>query len=356
MYRNLLARRPGIVLACSWLAAALAGCGASGEGLVSLCNEDERGMCIHPTPDGGKSDAASYPPPSLDGGPFDAGMSRSPLCGTVGCFPGNPSACGATPPLDAATFHYAAPDDASDAPESQAADASADISTVFPLDGSTDAAGAGDASRDGSRDTVSDAAANDEPKVAQSCYIKRAVQGVSSECAPVGSGAAGDPCDDSTDCSAGMACVDVNQKPACRPFSCAVPVQCTDGSFYQEAPLRVGGITQGDLKVPVCLPNDHCELLAASTPCLPGLVCAVVGSAGETSCIVPGSAKLGEPCDESNRCADGLICSKLKNQCLQICHVASPSTTECPGGTCQGGNLSLPKDFGICVGTSADGG
>jgi hypothetical protein len=234
-------------------------------------------------------------------------------------------------------------------------------SGAIGADGSSDASvgppdAPGDVSRDGSVDGPRDVATNDEPKVAQSCYVKPAAPEVITECAPAGAGAPGDACNDSSDCGAGLACVDVNQKAVCRPFSCAVPVQCTEGTFYQEAPLRVTGTTEASLKVPVCLPNDHCELLATPNPCASGLVCAVVGSQGETSCIVPGSAKVDEPCDETNRCAEGLICSKLKNQCLKICHVASPPTMECPGGTCQGGNLSLPKDFGICVGTSADGG
>lgn len=336
------------MLAGTWLAAGVAGCGASGEGLVSLCNEDERGECIRPGLDAAGFDSSSPPPPD-DGGPFDAGMSRSLLCGTMGCFPGNPSACGATPPVDGAAFRRDARDDA---PELGAA--SADAAIEPSVDGSADASG--DVFRDGSGGAPGDVAANDEPKVAQSCYVKPVVQGVVTECAPAGPGADGDPCDDSTDCAAGLACVDVNQKPVCRPFSCAVPVQCAAGSFYQEVPLRVQAFTQGDLKVPVCLPNDRCELLEVPNPCSPGLVCSVVGNAGETSCVAPGTAKLDEPCDETILCAEGLICSKLKNQCLKICHVASPPTMECPGGTCQGGNLSLPKDFGICVGTSADGG
>jgi hypothetical protein len=337
------------LLAFAGLAAALAGCSASGEGLVSLCNEDERGVCIRPGADAGNFDSSS-PPPSDDAGSVDAGMSRSPLCGAMGCFPGNPSACGATSPVDAGMNPSAAAD-ANDGPGSGAAspDGSSDASVVTPDAG-------GQVSRDGSLDAPSDVASSDEPKVAQSCYVKPAASGVITECAPMGAGAAGDACNDSSDCGAGLACVEVSQSSVCRPFSCAVPVQCTAGSFYQEAPLRVMGVTEASVKVPVCLPNDHCELLGVPNPCAPGLVCAVVGNQGETSCIVPGSAKVDEPCDETNRCAEGLICSKLNNQCLKICHVASPPTMECPGGTCQGGNLSLPKDFGICVGTSADGG
>ena len=246
--------------------------------------------------------------------------------------------------------HFVAADDAGDVLDLDATGIGTDVSVTMPSDAALDV------SRDGSGGAPSDAASNDEPKVPQSCYVKLGAAGVVTECSPAGAGVAGDACDDSSACGAGLACVDVSQKTVCRPFSCAVPVQCTAGSFYQEAPLRVLGVTDTTIKVPVCLPNDHCELLAVPNPCAPGLVCAVVGNLGETSCIAPGTAKVDEPCDDTNRCAEGLICSKLKNQCLKICHVASPPAMECPGGACQGGNLSLPKDFGICVGSSADGG
>ena len=83
----------------------------------------------------------------------------------------------------------------------------------------------------------------------------------------------------------------------------------------------------------------------------------MVGSEGDTTCMEPGSAKVGEPCDEANRCADGLLCSRFANQCVKICHVGpvDSGTSDCPTGTCQGGNLSLPDGFGICVGQT-DGG
>jgi hypothetical protein len=126
------------------------------------------------------------------------------------------------------------------------------------------------------------------------------------------------------------------------------------GTYYQEALLRVNGATRSDLAVPVCLPTDNCTLLASPNPCPAGKVCAVVGSEGETTCLEPGSAKVNEPCDETSRCSEGLLCSKFSNQCVKICHVdAGP--IDCPTGTCQGGNRSLPDGFGICVGQT-DGG
>jgi hypothetical protein len=195
--------------------------------------------------------------------------------------------------------------------------------------------------------------------VQRSCYVKpsNATPGsnVATECAPVGQGAVGSACQDSSDCGALLACVDVAGKATCRRFSCAIPTQCPAGSFYQLEPLRVSGATMSDVQVPVCLPTDHCDFRAMPSSCPRGQVCAVVGSEGDTTCVVPGSAKLGDPCDDLTFCAEGLVCSKQKNQCLKICRVAA-GMTECSGGMCQGGNRSLPYGFGICVGSNPDSG
>jgi hypothetical protein len=298
--------------------------------------------------------------PGNDSMPADAGMTRSPLCGAVGCFPGNPSACGATPEGDGSPWFSRA---YLQAAEDAASDDAPDRSSVGPVDSSDDvshADGAADATVADSAAPPGDAGAGDEPKVQRSCYVKPSTatpgSNVVAECAPVGQAGEGDPCDDSSNCGALLACVGVGAgKGTCRRFSCAIPTQCPDGSFYQLEALRVSGMTLFDVQVPVCLPTDHCNLLATPSSCAKGRVCAVVGGDGDTTCVVPGSAKLGDSCDDLHLCAEGLVCSKQKNQCLKICRVAA-GATECPGGTCQGGNRSLPDGFGICVGTSPDSG
>jgi hypothetical protein len=126
------------------------------------------------------------------------------------------------------------------------------------------------------------------------------------------------------------------------------------GTYYQEVPLRANGTTRSDLKVPACLLVDHCMLLAPNA-CPTGKACAVVGSEGDTTCLVPGTAKVGEDCDETALCAEGLLCAKASNECVKICRLAA-DIDDCPTGTCQGGNRSLPEGFGICVGQRTDGG
>ena len=113
------------------------------------------------------------------------------------------------------------------------------------------------------------------------------------------------------------------------------------------------GVTRTDYLVPVCLPNDACTLLAEVNPCPENEACTIVGSKGETSCATPGAGRQGDSCQDTNRCAAGLVCSKFYNKCLKVCHLEA--SAECGSGACQGGNNSLPAGFGICVGDT-DGG
>jgi hypothetical protein len=303
----------------------------------------------------------------------------------LGCFPGNWNACGPAPVPDAAFLALRMADDASDADDALVTDAALDASVdAADAPGSSDANG--DTCRDGSHDgspwdvsidgTEPDAAedvgsepqpdatedapedapedadagqpprdagppptdaggrpdaptdigSSDEPKIVQGCYIRPAVTGgVLTEGAPLGLGEEGVACNDSRDCGGLMACVEVDQKAVCRFVYCQLPPECLKGRYYQEAPLRANSVTRRDLNVPICLPVDNCVLLASPKSCPAGKVCAVVGSDGDTTCMQPGPKKVGEQCDETSRCEEGLLCSRFVNQCVKICHVEAPS-------------------------------
>jgi hypothetical protein len=347
---------------------------------------------------------APLPP---DGVVADTGPSRSPLCGLTGCFPDNPSSCGSAtfqPPtrlarvtaeddaspdgvstadgaadagVDAAsdaadardatkdTCHgdraddAAEPDVSEDAPEPDATEDTAAEPEPDVIPDTTEPPPTADASSmdsGGDRRDATDGGVSEEPKIVQGCYLKPATIGVVTECAPVGPGAEGSACSDSHECGPQLACVEVDQQAACRRITCFLPPDCLKGTYYQEAPLRVNGRTRFDLNVPACLPTDNCTLLDPVNHCPSGKVCTVVGNDGDTTCLVPGSAKVGEGC-ETSACAEGLLCSKFSNQCVKICHVGSADSgsSECPSSTCQGGNRSLPDGFGICIG-QIDGG
>jgi hypothetical protein len=377
----------------------MASCSNSGDNAVSDCTNN---ACVS-QPDGNISSGTTGGGPDEGGSGVDSGPSRNLLCGVTGCDPGNVSACGA-PGVDGGPYRFpgaeasddwdagadgaargadtsveasdagtspgAAPPEAG-APDAITADAGSLVDAALADDAgalddaapSDDASLADDASAaivSGDSSAASDAAATDssaadEPKTVEACYLKPSPFGIQTACAPVGAGADGSPCQDSSECGALLACVDVDGKSVCRQLRCELPPQCPAGTFYQETPLRVSGATSTDFKVPVCLPNDHCAILAAVNPCSGGEVCAIVGSKGETTCIFPGMRKERDACDEANRCGEGLVCSKFSNTCFKLCHIDT-GKQECPGGACQGGNQSIPDKFGICVGETSDGG
>src|SRR5262249_19841634 len=114
-----------------------AGCSAGAEGLSSLPCPIDADQCVSMS-DAASDDSNVRTPPS-DGGGVDAAATRSPLCGVAGCYPGNLSACGATPP----------PDSGSSAPEASSGDGDHDGSDALVEQGPESGAGT-DASRDGS--------------------------------------------------------------------------------------------------------------------------------------------------------------------------------------------------------------
>src|SRR5687767_1751888 len=125
MHPNSLAKTTGAHFVAAWLAAVAMSCDSPepfdiGCRDLPTCPGDG-------APDGPRRDTPLPP----DGVVADSGPSRSPLCGTTGCFPGNWFACGQTPLPDAALFALQMQDDASD-------DASDDATPDAPPDATSD--------------------------------------------------------------------------------------------------------------------------------------------------------------------------------------------------------------------------
>jgi hypothetical protein len=371
--------------------AATTSCGADGFGLVADCSG---GTCepIDASLDAGSlGEASTLPPADAARDGSEIGLGRSPLCAMSGCFPGLVTACVQTPLDDAgsddATSQLDLPDggdggdedadDADDAATLPVSDARGSADDASIIVGGNDAlapsidANSGDvppgvdAPSAADAMTSAEAAGSDAAVITHSCYVSPASNGgVVAACALAGPGGEGSACHDSRDCAAILACVQIDGAGVCRPFSCGLPPNCPLLSFYEVAPLIVAGVAIPGTVVPVCVPAVHCNLLQTPSDCAGGKVCAVIGNMGETSCVTPGTAKRDEGCDEMTLCAEGLVCAmrpdKTQNRCLQLCHIdqgnADQALTECPGGTCQGGNMALPAGFGICVGDNPDAG
>ncbi|MFO0756603.1 MAG: hypothetical protein U0359_08940 [Byssovorax sp.] len=157
-------------------------------------------------------------------------------------------------------------------------------------------------------------------------------------CGQAGEFAAGDPCETSAHCGAGLACVSTPSGGVCRAYCCDKLEDCDPDTYC--APRDMAG---GSVKIPVCVPVKKCQPLDDST-CDMGQTCTVVRDDGTTSCVDLGAGTRGEGCP----CASGYVCSKVNNTCLKLCHLGNDA--DCMGGTCQGGVMGYPEGIGICVG------
>jgi hypothetical protein len=260
-----------------------------------------------------------------DSGVIDAGGSpdaakRNPLCGlSSSCNPDDVHAC--------------------DAELSAVSDAS-----------SVDASARAD--HDGN-----DAGAPEMEAATFACGVRLSNGELQAACALAGARAVGAACMTAEDCSAGLACVGDASGGQCLAYCCSGNDACKAGTYCVERPLT-GLAGREPALVPVCAPADDCDLSQAypcpldvqangSCTCTdPSTACSVVRSDGTTSCVTPGTGKLGDACP----CAWGYICSRSTNSCLKMCSTLSSDGT-CGGGKCQAANY-LPRALGVCVGES----
>lgn len=287
------------------------------------------------------------PSPEAGEAQVDAGGTRNPLCGT-GCNPNLVEACkefdagmaadAAPPPADGGGY------DASSGKDSEA-DANAEKKD--------DAAG-GNMGGSFGPSTPNDNEGG-VPGPAYACQVAWAGETTEAVCTASGPGKAKDPCSRSSDCAAGLTCVGTLSIAQCLKYCCGADDNCDPGFYCSEEVARdywADHPGSDPRKVPVCVPGRGCDPLdPESDPkkCDPGLSCAIVKSDGTTGCIpLPkDAAKQGESCKDVP-CAEGFVCAKTTNTCMQLCHVGA--SDECEGGVCQGGSTNLPAGFGICVG------
>jgi len=362
------------VVAGGLVALIAAACGSAESESAAAAMSGAGGDWWYPSQGGGAGAAGS----SFSGAggtfviPADAAtITFNRLCGVRTCDPGYRKACpGTLQPTphpdaaapEAAAADAAAPTDVSDAPTDAAADGKDAADSSSAPDATAKAA------PDATADTTSpeaDAPSTDAQVPELGCYIEKTGSELVPTCAPAGLGPEGSPCKDSHDCEPGLGCVDMSlalecasalacpdsaltPRGECKQLYCAFPVACPASTFYQELPLRMAGETS-PYKVPVCAPIDGCDMLSP-TSCSGGRVCTIVGD-NATTCLLPGDALRDEQCDDQNRCAAGLVCSKSTSTCMKLCRIGS---TDCPGGTCQGGSAAFPQGLGVCLGDRRD--
>jgi hypothetical protein len=267
---------------------------------------------------------------------------QNPLCGT-GCPLDDPNAC-----LDAGA---AVPDAAFDTnAQSDATVAEGGLDAGAEHGDVLDAA------------VATDGAVEAEPPQVFGCRLQVTGGERIAACAPAGAGMTGAPCISSAYCAPGYACT--GDPGACRHYCCAGndacdPLVVGEGRYCADRPLRESTTsTTEPILVPVCVKADNCNL-AEPYPCPTGMQCTcrsgtactvVRDDPPTTSCVPPGTGLEGDPCP----CAWGNLCSQATGKCLKLCSISTGST-ECGSGLCQS-STALPQGWGICVGTSADGG
>jgi hypothetical protein len=177
-----------------------------------------------------------------------------------------------------------------------------------------------------------------------SCQLVPEQGAAASECAPVGTFAEGEPCNSADNCAAGLGCAATpNVGGVCRSYCCGDAELCPQNTYCEPQEMAEDTINDPRLQIPVCIPVTPCELLNEKS-CTPPLACTIVRADGTTSCVMPGTGELNDPCP----CAAGYVCSKLENTCLKLCDTDMPEVY-CGGGmSCLGGNSGFPPGYGVC--------
>jgi hypothetical protein len=327
---------------------------------------------------GGRGGSAGGGPTVVDPGGSSAGggTGRNPLCGTEAageCLPDDARACRTFQPPSvggAASGGAGAGGEAGGGGETSRGGEGGEASRGGAPSGGAPAGGAdaggapaggadaGGAPSDGDGGNAGGGQGGDgpgsQPVAAYGCQVSRVNNEPYRSCFAAGTGTTSAPCFTAADCRPGLACVTEGEAGRCLPYCCDPATACDAGSYCASRPLRKApsDTTAAESPlVPVCVPADGCSL-EDRYPCSSGsdcrcqgkTACMVVRNDGTTSCMEPGSGKQGEACP----CAWNHVCSKLTNQCVQICRTDA-AVNECGAQKCQASS-ELPGNFGFCVG------
>ncbi|HEX3774837.1 MAG TPA: hypothetical protein VHV51_10265 [Polyangiaceae bacterium] len=341
-------------------------------GLAWGCSASSDGAGGGPSTSGGSSGIAEagnndeqnlHPDGSDEAGSSSLGL--NPLCGNLPqCVPDQAGQCADYVPPAIQIESDASPDGAHDgaaiSEAGQGGEGGAAGATSSGGEGGMSSAGQAGASSEAGAAGESGASGGSPAKF--SCQILRSADSpatVNATCAVAGRGGINAPCLTSSDCGwdaerGALGCVGDASAGSCEPYCCKGDDTCDAGSYCAVRPLR-DALTNSQsgapqVMVPVCVPAENCDL-STPYPCPTGADCAckgdtaciVVRADGTTTCALPGSGKVGDPCP----CAWGYVCSAASSQCLKLCYTrGAPS---CGSGTCQASS-ELPDGWGLCVG------
>jgi len=157
-------------------------------------------------------------------------------------------------------------------------------------------------------------------------------------CYSSGSVPYGGACSTINDCQSGLLCVFGQCTTLCaRASDCKSAPYATCSPYPQRgSALAIIGSSFCSIQ---CNPADPSNSARSAdfTACLRGATCSVQGSdgpTGATDCYLPGTVTSGNPCNDTNLCAAGLICLTQKSSatCTPMCLMGR---TQCRVGSCQ---------------------
>lgn len=159
----------------------------------------------------------------------------------------------------------------------------------------------------------------------------------------------GERCASSLECVAGTTCFRRREGGICGRICCGA--DDLDATCGDER--RCGGpgvlVEGASTDYGECLPVRPCDVLGASSECLVGEACFLVGERGETDCRVPGTAGVGEACAVAEDCAAGTTCTGLfERTCVRVCRLEAEGACPVGEGTCVAYAQS-PPGTGLCT-------
>jgi len=170
-------------------------------------------------------------------------------------------------------------------------------------------------------------------------------------CVAPTSGARGAACTTTEACGTGLACfrtargaVGVCDRVCCPGGTdCAAPEVCGGDGALVDGTVSSWGR---------CLAPRTCTLLEV-TSCPDREACYVVGSEGQTECLVAGTAIEGDACAAPNDCAVGLVCAgAFGRACARLCRLGLMEDP-CGAGAMCVRQAYTPESIGVCVASSA---
>jgi len=169
-------------------------------------------------------------------------------------------------------------------------------------------------------------------------------------CSPsFGGKAAGEPCDNTTECDTSLSCLSGFCSPVCCPSN---NLPCGKGGYC------VGKQMYDDYLVLRCRYGEPCELFVAGSCASPDDACRFIPTVGAAICLSPhGTQPQGEPCDDFDDCGEGQMCHAIygsSGACRYNCLLGAPEGTPPGLGGCPDGqpcaDLGLGLDgVGVCT-------